>query len=53
MCGYAFERPGQLAEAGGKCPSCGVFLEIPARGVPSVPADDMVARVARMVGLRA
>ena len=32
MCGYAFERPGQLAETYGKCPSCGVILQIPARG---------------------
>jgi len=32
MCGYAFERRGQLAETHGKCPNCGVILEIPARG---------------------
>ena len=30
-----------------------LVLEIPARGIPSLPADDMVDRVARMVGLRA
>jgi len=29
-----------------------LVLEIPARGVPSLPYDDLVARVARMVGLR-
>jgi V/A-type H+-transporting ATPase subunit F len=30
-----------------------LVLEIPARGAPSAPADDLVARVARMIGLRA
>ena len=29
-----------------------LVLEVPARGVPSIPADDLVARVARSVGLR-
>ena len=29
-----------------------LVLEIPARGVSSVPSDDLVARVGRMVGLR-
>jgi len=29
-----------------------LVLEIPAMGVPSVPADDLVAKVARMIGIR-
>jgi V/A-type H+-transporting ATPase subunit F len=40
----------EQAKLGRKLP---LVLEIPARGVPSMPSDDLVARVARMVGLRA
>ncbi|MFH1924288.1 MAG: hypothetical protein ABIP48_30925, partial [Planctomycetota bacterium] len=29
MCGYAFGREDQLAQTRGKCPGCGVMLQIP------------------------
>ena len=41
VCGYAFGRADELAETGGKCPGCGLMLQIPG---PQQPREESRAK---------
>jgi len=41
VCGYAFGRADELAETGGKCPGCGLMLQIPG---PREPREESRAK---------